>query len=465
MYDVIVIGAGISGLGAAHELKKRDLSFLLLEKEERVGGKIQTVDDDEAISEFGPDTFLHKSPQLMQLIADLSLEKDLVKSSDSAKKRYIYLNKKLIHLPVGMLQFLSSPFLPFHAKARLALESLQKKKDFSAARKESIAEFFGRRMGPVPVKNLFDPFVTGIYAGDVYRLGAWENFSGMVAAEQRYGSIFSFMRKAMKQMLKRKKQGYVRKSGMFSFAKGLQTLSSALAKELDKEIRLGAKVEQVSYDASKEIWKVRYVQKGRTREELAKAILFTAPARAVAASLPEEAESLKSILTSIQYAPVITGTLFYDPRDVLHEMDGFGFLIPRSQKIDLLGSIWHGSLFPAHMKKDSKAFRFYLGGDTSHENASLTEDGAIHLIDRDLRRCGLIAKDANKVHIHFRQDLEAIPQYYTGHYEKIQSLDQKLKQFPGLFIGGNFLRGVSLNDCVRESNRQVYRVLGYLKNN
>jgi monoamine oxidase len=41
--DVAIIGAGAAGLGAAHALKKSDLSFVVLEARERVGGRGHTV--------------------------------------------------------------------------------------------------------------------------------------------------------------------------------------------------------------------------------------------------------------------------------------------------------------------------------------------------------------------------------------------------------------------------------------
>lgn len=53
-YDVIVIGAGISGLNAAYSLKKRDPAskILVLEGKERVGGRTQTV---QLVSSSGTD--------------------------------------------------------------------------------------------------------------------------------------------------------------------------------------------------------------------------------------------------------------------------------------------------------------------------------------------------------------------------------------------------------------------------
>lgn len=43
-YDVIVIGAGISGLGAAEVLRKAGVNYLVLEGQNRIGGRINTIE-------------------------------------------------------------------------------------------------------------------------------------------------------------------------------------------------------------------------------------------------------------------------------------------------------------------------------------------------------------------------------------------------------------------------------------
>lgn len=43
MFDVVVIGAGISGLGAAHLLTRESYSVLVLEARNRPGGRIHSV--------------------------------------------------------------------------------------------------------------------------------------------------------------------------------------------------------------------------------------------------------------------------------------------------------------------------------------------------------------------------------------------------------------------------------------
>lgn len=39
-YDLIIIGAGISGLAAGYQAKNNNLSFLVLDARDRIGGRV-----------------------------------------------------------------------------------------------------------------------------------------------------------------------------------------------------------------------------------------------------------------------------------------------------------------------------------------------------------------------------------------------------------------------------------------
>ena len=73
MKRIIIVGGGVAGLGAAYKITRaasegHDVEFVLLEKDRRLGGKIQTeiVTDPSEESRFivdgGPDCFLTEKP-------------------------------------------------------------------------------------------------------------------------------------------------------------------------------------------------------------------------------------------------------------------------------------------------------------------------------------------------------------------------------------------------------------------
>jgi oxygen-dependent protoporphyrinogen oxidase len=45
----------------------------------------------------------------------------------------------------------------------------------------------------------------------------------------------------------------------------------------------------------------------------------------------------------------------------------------------------------------------------------------------------------------------AIPQYALGHAARVERIESALREVPGLWIAGNYLRGISLGDCIKQA--------------
>ena len=58
----------------------------------------------------------------------------------------------------------------------------------------------------------------------------------------------------------------------------------------------------------------------------------------------------------------------------------------------------------------------------------------------------------------------AIPQYLLGHGEKLKSIDELLKSYPGLYLAGNAYRGISMNDCIENGYKVADEILSKFKN-
>lgn len=72
--DVVIVGAGPSGLTAARELKKAGLSVAVLEARDRVGGRTWTDTVDGAMLEIGGQWVSPDQTALMALLEELGLE-------------------------------------------------------------------------------------------------------------------------------------------------------------------------------------------------------------------------------------------------------------------------------------------------------------------------------------------------------------------------------------------------------
>ena len=132
MKRAIVVGGGISGLATAWLLGERarqagiDLELLLMEKEQRVGGKIWSIREEGYICEWGPNGFLDSKPQTLELCEGLHVKERLLRSNDNARKRFIYSEGSLHSLPENGPAFFRSKLISWPGKLRLSMEpSLQ----------------------------------------------------------------------------------------------------------------------------------------------------------------------------------------------------------------------------------------------------------------------------------------------------------------------------------------------------
>ena len=167
--NIAIIGGGISGLAALHYLKKRlgdGAGLTLYERNDRPGGNIQSIAQDGFLFETGPNGFLSDSPETLALVEELGLSQELVCADPAAARRYIQFKGQLRAVPGNPARFIQTPLLTFQGKCRLIQGFFNSK----VSKDQSIHGYVSKRFGIQAAENLFDPFVSGIFAGDITRL-------------------------------------------------------------------------------------------------------------------------------------------------------------------------------------------------------------------------------------------------------------------------------------------------------
>jgi oxygen-dependent protoporphyrinogen oxidase len=468
MTRIAIIGAGISGLSTAHAIQRQAaatgiaVEIVLLEKKDRIGGKIWSLKENGFLCEWGPNGFLDNKPMTLELCDRLGIRDRLLRSSDNARKRFIYSEGVLHRLPENGPSFLRSSLISWPGKARLAGEMLVPPRRGEGD--ESLADFARRRLGSEALDKLIAPMVAGIFAGDPETMSLKSCFPRINELEREYGGLIKAMVK-----LARKKKAEIREGKavasaagpggiLTSFRDGIQELTDGTAAALGGEVRTDAGV--VGILPRKEGFEL-HLEDGGTLD--ADIVVSAAPAHALAVMTSETLPSLAEILNQIPYAPMNVVCFGYQRQKIARDLDGFGYLIPRKEGKSILGTLWDSSIFPHRAPEGHVLLRSMMGGATNPGAIDLTESEVKARVMADLEE--IMGIDVEPDFVRIFRHRQAIPQYTVGHGKRLLALDDRLGGTPGLFLTGNAFSGVGLNDCVNSSNQIAARVVAFVKGN
>ena len=185
--DVLVVGAGISGLVAAFRLKERGATVEMFDVAARAGGVIGTRHRNGALVEHGPNSTLDTTPVINELLDRVGIRGERIGARPVAATRFVVRGGQLVALPASPGALPGTSAFSLGAKLRLLREPFIARGP--ARSEESIAAFVRRRLGEEFLDYAVDPFVSGIYAGDPERISVSAAFPRVHALEQKHGSL------------------------------------------------------------------------------------------------------------------------------------------------------------------------------------------------------------------------------------------------------------------------------------
>jgi oxygen-dependent protoporphyrinogen oxidase len=453
---IVIMGAGISGLTTAYILKKDGFDVTILEKNSQAGGTMESTRTDGYLFDKGPNSWLETTPLIGDLVRELHLEGELLYGSKEANKRYIVRNNQLHPLPMTPGAFIKTKLFTPQGKARLFAEPLiGRSRD---GYYQSIADFVKRRLGSEFLDYAINPFIAGVYAGDPTQLSVKSALPKLYALEEKYGGLMIGTVRSHKERKKRAEKAKA-SAKMFSFKNGMQVLPLALAESLKENIINGAEVTSVKKSGVD--YTVSYNFFGETKIIKSPLVLSTMPAYCASEIFAGLDTKLTEHLNAVYYPPVIVLYLVYNKKDIGQPLDGFGFLVPQVEKKSFLGALWSSVIFPDRASEDQAALTIFIGGSRDPEVEKYDKDLLYKRVKDELHEIMHIT--AEPVFTAERFWKKSIPQYNIGYIEHEKYFEKFEENFPGLYLGGNYRGGISVGDCIKNSDSIAQKIISAVK--
>ena len=452
---VVVIGGGIAGLAAARRLTQLlpEAEIVLVEREQRLGGKILTEHTaDGFVVEGGADSFLSRKERGVGLCEELGIE--LVGRRPEHARSFVRRGGELHPLPEGLTGTIptdldalaTSALLSAEGKARVAEEI--DLPPASPGADESVASFVSRRLGHEAYEAIVEPLMTGIYGGDGEQLSLEATFPQLRALELEYGSVI--------RGLEAQLRAPSRYPPFVAPASGMGTMVERLVSSLERRVNVligsgAAGLRPRSGGFVVELWNRGTLD--------ADGVVLAVPGFTAGQLLDGiDADWLAEDHYDIPYSPSTVVTLGYEEGDVAHPLDGYGYLVPRSEGSDVLACTWTSSKWQGRAPAGKVLLRVFAG---RFGRRNVTEDSdrkLVRLARNEVRMLGIKARPS-LTRIHRWPWQGGMPQYVLGHPERLERIDAHLAEHPGLALAGAAYRGVGIPDCIHSGEQAAESVV------
>lgn len=450
--DIVIIGAGLTGLTTAFHLSRGGRKVLVLERADRVGGQIHTFREKGFVFESGPNTGVVSYPEVAELFTALHPACQLETAHEESKRRLIWKGNHFRVLPSGLLSAITTPLFTLTDKFRILGEPFRAK---GTNPDESVGELAARRLGKSFLQYAVDPFLSGVYAGDPMKLVTRYALPKLYNLEQQYGSFIKGT--LAKAKLPKTDRDRLASKKVFSAVGGLDKLPEAMALAIGMQhIILSASNTTIRPSGTK--WLITCSTTDGEKTIRANQVITTTGAYTLSELLPFIPKEKMDNISNLHYAPVVQASVGYHTTENLR-FEAFGGLVPSCEKKDVLGILFPSACFSGRAPEKGALFSFFIGGVKHAELTTWPEEELKALILHELH-------SMLKFPIHTEPDMirifrhpHAIPQYEQNSGLRFQTIQELEACYPGLILGGNIKGGIGMADRIRQGTEIAQNIL------
>lgn len=472
MRKVVVIGGGAAGLGAAFKIARageegHDVTFELVEKDPRLGGKIMSERHEGFVIDGGPDCFLTEKTAVHRVSRLTGKTDDLLPTDDARKKTWILSGGKMHVMPDGIMMFAPTKFFPFVTTGLFSWPGkLRMGMDLFVPRKpeltdETLESFVVRRMGRECLDRLAEPLVGGVHASDPAQMSLMATFPRLLEMEQTYGSLirgFVAARKKVAEMRRKypPRPGAKPRTFFTSFVSGMQELTDAMADAAGRDrIRSGVAVSTLH--RSDGGWTVDLAD-GSSLE--ADGVILATEGWAARELVAPLDAGIAEALAGIPHSSSATVSMGFDADVVDTDVNAFGLLCPIAEGRDLMAVTFSSTKWPGRAPEGKVLMRGFVGGPHNQAVMQESDECIIDTVKREFRE--ILGLTAEPLFARCYRWTRGMPQYTLGHLDRVKLIRERVGGIRGLGIAGGAYTGVGIPNCIESGEAAVSKVLGDL---
>jgi oxygen-dependent protoporphyrinogen oxidase len=495
---VVVVGGGIAGLVATHELSlglrgsasRQDVDLMLCEASPRLGGHLRTSREGELLLEAGPDSLVARKPAGVELCRELGV--DLVDARVTRPAAQVVRRGRLHDLPEGPGMVMPASLGAWLArgvysplgKARLFGER------FVAARRrvevgadggagtddedEALGDYVTRRCGLEAFDRVVEPVFGGLFTGDAARFSTRAVAPRLLELEARWGSLTAAAHAERLAAARRTPdaEGGTRSetpAAQVAPRNGMGELVRVLVARLERSARDPANgpepAARVGIEAGVEVSVLRrldggsgFVVERRGRDPVCcDAVILAVPGPALSRLVRGLDPALADAAGELAYAACATIGLAYRRAALRRELRGLGCFVPRTEGTPVLAVSYASEKFPGRAAPSEVLLRVFVGGALHAETLDRDDHELVALAERSV--AGWLGLDARPIFARVDRHVEGIPQLVTGCQRGLARLRAGLARVPGLFVAGSALGVYGVPDCVASGRAAAVEAL------
>ena len=432
----VIIGGGISGLTVGFDLWRAGWSVDIYEAGPKWGGKIGISPVGDRLVDDGPDGFLNRVDDGVNLAIDLGLGDELCHPVTSIPA-YLVRKGELFELPASSILGVPTDLEVLANNGVISPSGVQRARhDLTAPPTHigddiSIGALCRLRLGDEITDRLIDPLLGGINASDIDRLSLRASAPLLSSALERSPSLM----KGLAQLRPPNPPGTKPDPIFAGLNGGTHQLIKALVSHMEGHVGLHlntpvARLDQVASGAD--------------------AVIVAVPSDHAAALVEPVSPSAAKGLKAIEYASV-SQIMVELPRSALvKDLNASGLLFPPIDGTLITACTWMSSKWARHHREHTVLVRLSSGRFGDERHLSYDDDALTAALLGDLGQ--VVEFTGHPVATRVNRYMDALPQYTPGHIGRVDNIFGALgDDAPHVHLTGLSYRGIGIPACIERA--------------